>query len=398
MSQTDADRVIVPAIGTGGSLSVIRSLGQAGYTTMAVSEKQRPPSFSSRHCDERYRVPSPQTDLDGYADALLTLAANDDVGTIVPVREPDVYVLAERREEFAEHVGVLWPTADGLNRIHDRKRLFAAAEDAGVSVPETIPLDEVEDWNRERIVKGRHAILTADNAESVPEGEFRSPPKTIFLEPGEEPDVEAIIDAMDHVPITQAYVDGTEYCFRGLYDDGEAVVTSQKKLVRGYKYCRGPSIYHEAVEEPALEKAGRALLDELDYTGMASVGFIRDSDGEFNLLEINPRIPSSLPMDIHAGLDYPKYFWELATEGAVTAEQDYQPGTASHLLRGEAVHLHSVLREEYPLTPRPSGAETTWDIARSLVEQPQFDYLRLDDPAPFVRDLTNAGRSMVPLL
>ena len=99
-----------------------------------------------------------------------------------------------------------------------------------------------------------------------------------------------------------------------------------------------------------------------------------------------------------AGLDYPAYFWELATEGEVTAEQDYQPGTASHLLRGEAVHLHSVLREEYPLTPRPSGAETTWDIARSLVEQPRFDYLSLDDPAPFVRDLTNAGRSMVPLL
>lgn len=395
MSQTDTDAVVVPAVGTGGSLSVIRSLGAAGYTTVAVSETTDPPSFRSKYCDQQFHVPSPRSDLDAYADALLTLATNSDITTIVPVREQDVYVLAADREAFAEHVDTLWPTADVLDQIHDRTRLFETAERAGVSVPETIPLDEVTNWDRPQIVKGRYAILTSENTDAVPDGESREPPKTIFLEQGVEPDIESITESMNHVPITQTYLPGTEYCFRALYHEGEAVVSSQKKLIRGYKYPRGPSIYHEAVDEPALEAAGRALLDELDYHGMASVGFIRDDSGTFNLLEINPRIPASLPVDIHAGVEYPQYFCELAATGEIEEEPEYQPGTASHLLRGEAVHLHSVLREEYPLASRPSVLKTGYHIARSLIEQPQFDYLSRDDPAPFVRDLLNTGKSVL---
>lgn len=395
-ARDSSESVVVPAVGTAGSLSVIRSLGRNGVHVVAVSERDHPPSFSSRYCDEARSVPSPATDLPGYRDALLALARRADVGTIVPVREADVYVLANNRDAFAEHVGTLWPSAAGLSAVHDRVQLFAAAERAGVAVPETALLDEIEDWDRERIVKGRHAVLTADTADSVPDGTFASPPKTVFLEPGVEPDVEAIVDRMGHVPIAQEYVAGTEYCFRAIYRNGEPVVTSQKKLIRGYKYVRGPSVYHEAVDLPALEAAGRALLDELEWHGIASVGFIRDENGVFKLLEINPRVPSSLPMDIHAGRDYPYYFWRLATGQPLESMEDYRPGTASHLLRGEAVHLHSVLREHYPLAERPSRPGTAWNIATSLVGQPQFDYLSRDDPRPFLRDVLNTARALLP--
>lgn len=396
MSQTDgATSAVVPAIGTGGSLSVIRSLGRSDVDTIAVSEQETPPSFSSRYCDERHTVPAPADDLEGYRDALLELARREDVGTIVPVREPDIHVLAEHRSAFADHVGTLWPTADQLEAVHDRRRLFDRAEAAGVTVPETTLLDEIDDWDRERIVKGRYAVLTADTVDSMPGGRCKSPPKTVFLDPGVEPDVDELAESMGHVPIAQEYVPGTEFCLRALYRDGDPVVTSQKKLVRGYKYSRGPSIYHETVDLPALESAGLALLDELDWHGMASVGFIRDESGAFNLLEINPRIPASLPVDIHAGIDYPSYYWQLATDGSVEETTEYRTGTASHLLRGELVHMHSVLFEDYALASRPSSLSTGLAIATSLVQHPTFDYFSLDDPKPFVRDALNTGRSLL---
>jgi predicted ATP-grasp superfamily ATP-dependent carboligase len=386
------ESAVVPAVGTGGSLSVVRSLGRAGINTIAVSDRKRPPSFSSRYCGETETVPDPAADLKGYSDALLALARREDVELIVPVREADVYVLARDRERFAEHLGTPWPTFEQLQRVHDRIQLFEAAERAGVAVPETRLLDEIDDWGRERIAKGRYAILTSDNCETVPDGHLQAPPKTTFLDPGVKPDIDAIVAEMGHVPIAQTYVDGTEYCFRGLYRDGEAVVTSQKKLIRGYKYSRGPSVYHEAVDLPGLEAAGLALLDELDWEGIASVGFIRDEEGTFNLLEINPRIPASLPMDSHAGLEYPYYWWQLATDQPVSDHRsDYRSGVASHLLRGEIAHLHSVVAEEYALAERPSIPGTVWNIASSLVSQPHFDYFSLDDPAPFVRDWINVA-------
>ena len=216
----------------------------------------------------------------------------------------------------------------------------------------------------------------------------------MFLDPGTEPDVEAIVEQMGHVPIAQEYLDGTEYCFRALYHDGEPVVTSQKKLVRGYKYSRGPSIYHEIVDIPALEATGLALLDELEWNGLASVGFIADESGEFKLLEVNPRVPASLPVDVHAGIDYPVHYWNLARGRTDAPTPEYREGVASHLLRGELVHLHSVLCEDYALADRPSVASTVAAIGASLVEQPRFDVLSLDDPAPFVRDALNTVRGL----
>lgn len=390
------DSAVVPAIGTPGSLSVVRSLGRHGVRPICVSEKRAPPSFSSRYCEETQPVHSPKADLDGYREALLALAERDDVGTIVPVRELDVYVLSKHRPAFAEHVGTPWPTFDKLNAVHDRNRLFAAAERAGVSIPETTLLTDVTDWDHERIVKGRFAILTADHVDTVAEGRCADPPKTIFLEPGVEPDVDSIISKMGHDPIAQEFVAGTEFCLRALYHDGEPVATSQKKLIRGYKYFRGPSVYHEAVDVPELEAAGLALLDELDWHGFANVGFIRDHSGDFKLLEVNPRFGSANPVDIFAGIDYPYYYWQLSQGQDVDEGGEYRSGIASHLIRGEVAHLHNVITGENPVVERPSIPGTVWNIATSLLEQPNFDYFSLDDPGPFVRDVINVTSGLIP--
>jgi predicted ATP-grasp superfamily ATP-dependent carboligase len=391
----NAGAAVVPAVNSAGSLATVRSLGARGVHVIAVSEFDTPASFSSRYCGETVTVPSPSDDLAGYASALLDLAARDPVEAIVPVRAEDVHVLATERDAFAEHLRTPWPTLEQLRIVHDRTRLLEAARRADVPAPETRLLDRVDEWDRKWIVKGRYAILTADRAESVAAGTCDVPRKTIFLEPGVEPDREALVDRMGHVPIAQRYLDGGEYCVRALYRDGEAVVTSQKRLHRGYKYARGPSVYHEAVDRPGLEGTARALLDELEWHGLASVGFIEAEPEEYALVEVNPRLPGSVPVDVHAGVDYPSYYWDVACGRDRQPAPQYRSGTASHLLRGELVYLHSVLREEYPLVDRPSPREAAWRIGRSLLAQPRFDLLSRDDPAPFVRDVMNTVRAVV---
>lgn len=61
----------------------------------------------------------------------------------------------------------------------------------------------------------------------------------------------------------------------------------------------------------------------------------------------------------------------------------------TQLLRGEAVYLLSVLREESPYVERPSFGRETQKVLTSIYNQPRFDYLSLDDSRPFVRDLPN---------
>lgn len=384
------EAAVVPAVGAPSSVWCLRSLHEQGIHTIAVGEDATSPAFASRYCSESIQVPGPDDDLLAYKDALVSIASRPEVRAILPLREPDVYVLSKYDDEFRDHVTPFWPSFETLERVHDRVELVEAAKTAGVSVPETRLLDEEDRWDRNLIVKARYAMITGHYVSGAETSGLIDAGPTRYLRPGSEPDIDRISTEMGHVPIVQEYVAGTEYTFRGLWDHGTPIATTGKRLVRGMKYPRGPSVTHEAVDDPRLEAAANALLEELDWHGLASVGFIKDDDtGEFKLLEINPRFWASLPMDIHAGVDYPYYYWLRAVGETDRINPSYEPGVMSHRLAGLAVHLHSVAREEYPLVERPSLAGTIWEIARDIYRHPRFDLLSVDDSGPFIRDVRN---------
>ena len=383
--------VIVPAINTASSTAALRSLGRRDVRTIAVSEKAAPPAFDSKYCDETVTVPDPATDLRAYEDALLELARRPDVRTVLPFREADVYALARNRSAFARHLGTPWPSLDALRRVQDRVELFDAAEAAGVPTPETRTVDEWDDWDRDVIVKPRYTVHATEYADRFAESHTQRS-STRYVAPDEAPDREALVAEMGHVPLVQEFVPSSdEYGFFALYDRGEAVATFQHRQRRGWRYSGGPSAYRESVDIPDLEAAGLALLDALDWHGVAMVEFLRDPDtDEFRLMEVNPRFWSSLPFTVQAGVDFPYLYWSQATGLPVEGPIEYDVGTAGHLLRGELLHLRSILADDYPLVDRPPFARTALAVAASLVRHPRFDYLDVDDPGPFVRDVGEA--------
>lgn len=387
---------VVPAAYSPHAVTFLRSLNRLGVDTIAAYER-RTPAFSSRYCDERYLTPSPATDVGGYKDALLTLARRDDVRALVPMREVDAYVLAKYRDDFASAVTPLWPTFETLRTAHDRVELVEAARDASVATPETRLLDDGDPWETGRVVKARYPLLAPEYVGPTM-GEGTSEAKSIqYLAADADPDRDAIRAEMGHVPIVQEYVPGDEYAFWALYEDGEPVATCQKHQVRAFSYVGGTSVCRETVRIPALERAGRALLDHLDWTGFASVQFVRDErTGEFTLLEINPRVWVSVACPVRAGVDFPAYYWHRSNGESVEAPTDYETGVATHRLGGEVLYLLSVVRGDVnPFVEAPSVSEAVREVATSIYRQPNFDYLALDDPGPFVRDLVNwVGRKV----
>ena len=381
----DGDAVVVPAIRSGSALASIRSLGRRGVRVIAVHEREDVPPFRSKYCDETRIVPAPAENLAGYRDALLALARRPDVRTIVPVREPDVYVLSKHREAFAEHVGTPWPSRETVRETQDRRRLFEIAASVGVSVPRTRPLDEVESWNGNRIIKSRYSTLIDDNRASYADVEF--------VDPNDPPDTEAVTSRMGHVPMIQEYIPGGEECgFFAIFDEGEPLATFQHRRIRSFTYSGGASAFRESIALGDLDAAGLALLAELDWHGPAMVEFKRDErDGELKLMEINPRFWGSLPLAICAGVDFPALYYRLAIGDPPEPVNEYDVGVGCHVLRGEASYLHSVARYDFEYVERPSLLGETAAVVHSCFEEPRFDYLSLDDPEPIVRDLWNTA-------
>jgi len=383
--------VLVPGITAPSTVACVRSLGRRDIVTVVGAASRNTPATVSRYCDAVVDLPAPSDGLSAYADALVSLAARNDVRTVVPVREADVFVLSKHRDEFAAAVETPWPEFGTLRRVQDRLELFESADAAGVDAPETARLDEWDDWSRKTITKPRYSIAAPDYLGT--DGHGRTVGSTVYNEPNERPDIDACVDERGHVPIVQEYVsDSNEYGFFALYDHGEAVATFQHCQRRGYKYPGGPSAYRESVRIPELEAAGRALLDELEWHGLAMVEFLRDPEtGAFKLMEVNPRFWSSLPFSVRAGADFPYYYWQLAS-GQPVEQPPYEVGIGGHLLRGELCYLHSVATETYPFVEKPTVASAVRDVLISLVRDPRFDYAVANDPRPFVRDCLNAVR------
>jgi predicted ATP-grasp superfamily ATP-dependent carboligase len=381
--------VVIPTSYDSISYACVRSLGRRDVHTIAAAERADVPASASRFCDEVAVVPSAKEDLVVFKEGLLEVAARPDVRTIIPTRPEDSYVLSRYREEFAEYVSLIVPPFETLRSVHDRLRLYEAARAAGVPVPETRPLGEVDEWDGESIVKSRYNVLASEYLDDYSQEESAVVKDVRHVPPGEDVDADALRAEMGHEPVVQEFVDyDEEFMYAGLYDRGEPVAAFQHHQVRGNSYTGGGGVYRKSIAEPRIEAAAHRLLDHLDWHGLACIEYMRDAEtGEFVLTEINPRMWQSLPATVRAGADFPHYYWLLATGRRDRIDPSYEVGVGSHLLYGELGHLWSIVREDSPLVERPSLATTTWDVLRSCYAEPAFDFLRLDDPGPFVRGI-----------
>lgn len=401
----ERERALIPTGYDGATCACVRSLARQGVGTIVASEKPDVPAAASRYCDESVALPPPRADLLAYRDALLALAEREDVRTIVPVRPEDSYVLSRYEASFAEHVSMVVPSMPQLERVFDRLQLAAAAEAAGVPVPETRRLSDVDDWTPELLIKSRYNVLTGASLDELGPADVDVVKDIHHVGRGETPDVARIRAEMGHDPIVQEFVhtDG-EFMFTGLYDHGDPLATFQHRQIRGNSYTGGGGVYRRSIADPELEQVGRALLEELDWHGLACIEYMRDATtGEYVLTEINPRMWQSLPSTVRAGADFPWYYWLAATGHADAIDDGYDVGVGTHMLYGEFGYLMSVLRDDSPHVERPSVPGTLWEIVASIVREPHFDYLTLDDPGPFVSGLRRAlpdgvgdGLSLLP--
>src|SRR5262249_60395245 len=106
----------------------------------------------------------------------------------------------------------------------------------------------------------------------------------------------------------------------------------------------GSALRFSASTNHRNREAGLAVLRALRWHGVAMVEFRQRSDGTPVFLEVNGRFWTSLPLAIHAGVDFPALLAEIAEFSDTRSRAEYRVGVRCRWLLGDVRHLIEVWR------------------------------------------------------
>lgn len=118
---------------------------------------------------------------------------------------------------------------------------------------------------------------------------------------------------LDGTYLLQEWLPGEELSIDVLATpEGRALVAVPRVRL---KVDSGVAIVGRTVRDEALEQAAAALVTHLRLPYISNVQVKRRADGTACLLEINPRVPGTMPLTVAAGVNMPRLALQMAVEG-----------------------------------------------------------------------------------
>ncbi|MFW6384747.1 MAG: ATP-grasp domain-containing protein [Halodesulfurarchaeum sp.] len=345
------------------SLAVVRSIAGRVGEIGVVSDYPISLAGTSRHATRSHHIPlDPETYVRDLNDVIETYGYDH----LVPVGGRTTELLAAHQDDVDVPVDRVLPSAESMSIAQDKLETYRLATRLDVPVPRTIRPDSLEDLEA-RFEFGFPAIVKTPT-ESAPRFISR-------VRSASELHDAYLTYRTDHgtAPLVQEHVPGEGCGFFALYLDGECAGSYSHRRIREYPPSGGASACAESHVDEEMDEYGRAILDELDWNGVAMVEFKRDAEGTPRLIEVNPKFWGSLDLAIHSGMTFPAALLDHASRG-IEPDFSFEPSRVHWPLSGDLHHAVS----------RPATAS---EVIGDLLSPETRSNLSSDDPLPHLVEL-----------
>jgi carbamoylphosphate synthase large subunit len=218
-----------------------------------------------------------------------------DIDMVIPVGATSVQTVCEVARDKA-----VLPLEHHLRICYDKSEATALAASLGIAVPRTVRL--------------RHSSDAADVDMAFPcvvksanevEGKF-------VWYPRDRAELQiAVAEGLRQLGLessgvlVQEYVAGVGAGFFGLYQRGSLVRLFMHRRIREWPGSGGASTAARAIRDPALLRSGKAILDALQWHGVAMVEFkYRPEVGDYVFIEVNGKFWGSAELALSAGVNF----------------------------------------------------------------------------------------------
>jgi carbamoyl-phosphate synthase large subunit len=309
-----------PAPGVG----VLRALQQGGGGAGPLSgdrlvglayDALDPGVYASDVVREVFMIPYPSQGREAMLARLRYVHERVGLDVVIPTLDAELpSFIALAPELAAMGIGTLLPTAEMLD-LRSKVNLAALGERTGILVPPTVVVSDAEEMWRAH--------------EKIP---YPFYVKGVFygatLVHGLEEALAAYhqVVAQWGVPvILQAPVRGVELDVVGV-GDGEGRLSGAVPMKKMLLTDKGKAWAGITVRDPELLALAETFVQKTRWRGPFELEVLRDGEGRYHLIEVNPRFPAWCFLSAAAGLNLPRRVADFAAGRPVGPARPYEVG------------------------------------------------------------------------
>ena len=305
------------------AVAACHALKRAGYRVGAASCVKPAPAHWSRAVDEKFDVPDPREEPEGYAAAIAGIAAERSFDVVMPGTDASMLALSRHRHAFDGPIDPGWPEEKVVEAAMRKDDMHEVAADVGLVPPDSVLCESSEDALVAAAELGFPLVLKPRSSVREQDDSLRQKGSVMVW------DRETLDRELPEVGlpcVVQRREVGPLISFAGVIAEARMLAVVVSRYRRTWPPDAGSVSFSETISPSAdLIERVTALLAQLNWQGIFELELIQTGPRRFAAIDLNPRLYGSLALAIRAGVALPVVWCDWLLKDKVT-EQIAEPG------------------------------------------------------------------------
>ena len=366
-----------------GGLAIARSLGREGIRVFGLDfSSEYQPGLKSRYCIP-FLASHPEKDPQPLLELLTKQAmALPEKAVLYPATEPYVRFVSEFRSELEAHFLFAIPSRDTVDSILDKRRQYDLADRLDIPYPVTWSPESPHDLDQMKDRIEYPAFIKPRYSKGIWSEQYRVK-GFVVRNYAELTDTYRLLCNANHQVLVQSIVRGPDSNIYEVYvyisKDGVPLAAFVTRKLRQYPVMFGNATCMVSDHNDDVLRIALEFFRGIDYRGLGSIEIKKDDrDGEYKLIEVNPRLGVQSIHATYAGLNFPliQYMDLIGSPMEDIKLNDYKDGVKWLDMMHDLWAFLVLYRH---------GGLSVNDWLRSISDTDCHAYFAPDDLMPFLR-------------